>query len=424
MAQDKLFFNRDTRVFVRLGDFVWEVPVLDGFSFSQATNATEVTLNEMDNASTGSRRARQMFNDSYAPAEWSFSTYARPRFASAHDRSLEEVLWALLAGPASWDNSNLDFEDASGNVYIGQNAGNYQNIDFTKSNKSTLGTADIYFVLGANNVVEAQTEAQAGNLLAYKMEGCVVNELSFDFDIEGLATLNWSGFGTIIKEVGIDALSSAPSSSAIGDVWVTPSTDGNSDSPVVKIAKTANHATVYTAINAESDIIDEDTYVRNKLSFLTFVDKKGTADASDDVTYSVVATGGNITINNNITFVTPETLGIVNQPLGHVTGTRNISGNVTCYLGAHNTQTTHSADLFEDLIEDTSKITHNFAITLNVGGEPGQASQGPCLSFVMPNCHVEIPTHSFEDVISLETNFHALPSDVDSADELAVRYAD
>jgi len=41
----------------------------------------------------------------------------------------------------------------------------------------------------------------------------------------------------------------------------------------------------------------------------------------------------------------------------------------------------------------------------------------------MPNCHVEIPTHSFEDVISLETNFHALPSNVDSADELTVRYA-
>jgi len=422
MAQDKLFFNRDTRVFVRLGDYVWEVPVLDGFSFSQATNATEVTLNEMDNATTGSRRARQMFNDSYAPAEWSFSTYARPRFASSHDRSCEEVLWALLAGPAAWDDTNKDFEDASGNIYLGQgdiggSAANYQEINFSKSNTSTLGTADIYFVLGANNVVNAQTEAQAGNLLAYKIEGCVVNEMSFDFDVEGLATLNWSGFGTIIKEVGIDALSSAPSSSEIGDVWVTPSTDGNSNAPVVKIAKTANHATVYTSETTEAELIDEDTFVRNKLSFLTMV------DSTDSVTYSVVATGGNITVNNNITFVTPETLGVVNQPLGHVTGTRTVSGNVTCYLGAHNTAATRSADLFEDLIEDTSNITQNFAITLNVGGEPGQSSQGPCLSFIMPKCHVEIPTHSFEDVISLETNFHALPTNVDSADELEVRYA-
>lgn len=422
MAQDKLFFNRDTRVFVRLGDYVWEVPVLDGFSFSQATNATEVTLNEMGSGSTGTRRARQMFNDSYAPAEWSFSTYARPRFASSHDRSCEEVLWALLAGPAAWDNTNKDFEDASGNIYLGQgdiggSAANYQEINFSKSNTSTLGTADIYFVLGANNVVNAQTEAQAGNLLAYKIEGCVVNEMSFDFDVEGLATLNWSGFGTIIKEVGIDALSSAPSSSAIGDVWVTPSTDGNSNAPVVKIAKTANHATVYTSETTEAQLIDEDTFVRNKLSFLSMV------DSTDSVTYSVVATGGNVTVNNNITFVTPETLGVVNQPLGHVTGTRTVSGNVTCYLGAHNTSATRSADLFEDLIEDTSNITQNFAITLNVGGEPGQSSQGPCLSFIMPKCHVEIPTHSFEDVISLETNFHALPTNVDSADELEVRYA-
>lgn len=422
MAQDKLFFNRDTRVFVRLGDYVWEVPVLDGFSFSQATNATEVTLNEMDNATTGSRRARQMFNDSYAPAEWSFSTYAKPRFAASHDRSVEEVLWALLAGPANWDAANLDFEDASGNIYMGQgeiggSAADYQEINFSKSNTSTLGTADIYFVLGANNVVNAQTQdGESGELLAYKIEDCVVNEMSFDFDIEGLATLNWSGFGTIITEVGIDAKSTAPTSD-IGDVWVTPSATGNADAPVVKIAKTANHATVYTAVTTEAELIDEDAFVRNKLSFLSFV------DSDDNVTYSVVATGGNITVNNNITFVTPETLGVVNQPLGHVTGTRSVSGNVTCYLGAHDTATNRSADLFEDLIEDTSKITQNFAITLNVGGEPGEASQGPCLSFIMPKCHVEIPTHSFEDVISLETNFHALPTNVDSADELEVRYA-
>ena len=191
MAQDKLFFNRDTRVFVQTGGDLWEIPVLDGFSFSQATNATEVTLNEMDNATTGSRRARQMFNDSYAPAEWSFSTYARPRFASSHDRSCEEVLWALLAGEANWSNADKSFSDSVGSAtYIDQNAGGYQEIKFTKSNKSALGTADIYFVLGANNTVNAQTEAQAGNLLAYKIEGCVVNEMSFDFDIKKIPDLN------------------------------------------------------------------------------------------------------------------------------------------------------------------------------------------------------------------------------------------
>ena len=106
---DNLFFSRDTRVVVSDGTAYWEIPVLDGFSFSQATNTSEIALAEMSSAASGnaSRRGRRMFNDSYAPAEWSFSTYARPFKSSASGGALgwdnnsdqhavEEVLWAQL----------------------------------------------------------------------------------------------------------------------------------------------------------------------------------------------------------------------------------------------------------------------------------------------------------------------------------------
>mgnify|MGYP001251999072 CR=1 FL=1 len=94
---DKLYFSRDTEVYLQMtadhgggtGGTVWKIPVLDGFSFSQATNASEITLSEAvsNNSARGkSRRSRQMFNDSYAPAEWSFSTYMRP-FKSAVNAS-------------------------------------------------------------------------------------------------------------------------------------------------------------------------------------------------------------------------------------------------------------------------------------------------------------------------------------------------
>ena len=72
---NNLFFSRDTRVLVEADSAVWEIPVLDGFSFSQATNSSEISLNEMESTSGVSRRGRRMFNDSYAPAEWSFSTF-------------------------------------------------------------------------------------------------------------------------------------------------------------------------------------------------------------------------------------------------------------------------------------------------------------------------------------------------------------
>ena len=122
---DTLYFSRDTEVFVKIGSAIWEIPVLDGFSFSQGTNTSEITLNEMADASGNSKRGRQMFTDSYAPAEWSFSTYARP-FASAADASggvadtaakhhaVEEVLWALMVGDAAYASNTFTGFTADG----------------------------------------------------------------------------------------------------------------------------------------------------------------------------------------------------------------------------------------------------------------------------------------------------------------------
>ena len=69
-----LYFSRDTKFYVEIGSAVWEVPILDGFSFSQTTNSTEVVLAEMEDSAGSSRRGRRLFNDSLAPVEWSFST--------------------------------------------------------------------------------------------------------------------------------------------------------------------------------------------------------------------------------------------------------------------------------------------------------------------------------------------------------------
>jgi hypothetical protein len=360
---DKLYFSRDTKVFIEIGSAIWELPVLDGFSFSQATNASEITLNEMANATDGSsRRARQMFTDSYAPAEWSFSTYARPFVSAgsgtgaaddaANHHAVEEVLWALMVGDAAY----------ASNTFTGFTADTTDlDIDFDSSNKTTLGTANIYFVLGA--------ASDTSNTI-YKVEGCCVNEASLDFDIDGIATINWSGFGKVITEEAS-----------------TPA------------------ATITEGVSSTSN------FIRNRLTTLT-----ATTSLDDDFedSYSLVLTGGNVTISNNLTFLTPETLGVVNLPLGHVTGTRSVSGNFTCYLNAEGTS---SAELFEDIIEATDRVTNSFGLLFKVGG-----GNTPRIELNMPSCHLEVPSHSIEDVISMETNFHALPSTVDDTDELTIKY--
>ena len=100
MAQ-QLYFSRDSKLYVEFANKVWEVPVLDGFSFSQATNTSDITLAEMQGADGISRRGRRLFTDSLAPAEWSFSSYVRPYKATEHG-AVEEVLWAVMAGADSY----------------------------------------------------------------------------------------------------------------------------------------------------------------------------------------------------------------------------------------------------------------------------------------------------------------------------------
>ena len=205
---DNLFFSRDTRVIVSDGTVFWEIPVLDGFSFSQATNTSEITLAEMSSAASGnaSRRGRRMFNDSYAPAEWSFSTYARP-FKSVVDAStgwdgtsvqghaVEEVLWAALVGNGVFTKGAAESNSSLGSKPSMANTATTMTADFSRSNVASLKELDIYFIMG-------QGTYAAGTHTVYKLEGAVVNSAGLDFDLEGITTINWSGFAKLITEEG------------------------------------------------------------------------------------------------------------------------------------------------------------------------------------------------------------------------------
>jgi hypothetical protein len=366
---DILQFSRSTRVYIQQGAYIWEMPVLDGFSFSQATNATEIVLSEMTSSAGISRRGRTKFNDSYAPAEWSFSTYARPNLGSA----VEEALWANFVAANSYNGTVW----ADGVTKATPNT----TIDFDSSNSSVIGEFDIFFVLGGCGVDEDAVKfSPAGGQTIYKVNGAVANTASIDFEIDGIAMVNWSGFGSIItEEVELDL------TTATG----TP--------PILTgVAGTAN-------------------FIRNRLTTLAADGSNTTsAYATFDAAYDLVLTGGNITFENNITFLTPETLCTVNQPIGHITGARSISGNFTCYLNATGTS---SAELFEDLISATDVVTNSFDLTFGIGG-----ATVPKIVINCPGAHLEIPQHSIEDVISVDVTFDALPSTLDATDEATIVY--
>jgi hypothetical protein len=581
-----LHFSRDSRLYMEKDGYIWSVPMLDGFSFSQATNASEVTLNEMEDSSGRSRRGRKMFTDSLSAAEWSFATYARPflsagstneagtgsanRNTTAQVHAVEEALWVAMAGqnvynrqaskfthPATGGTiSSFTVDDATDtdggdradatytfNVGSGQNSTNitytgsgvnavlsvvvdtgvatctfteggqkflsgetvvvdglglggdadsenmtititaetmiqytsaaasttlspdgtpskvvgtagavpsYNNagtasdkavINFTDSNRASLGTFNLYFIL---------SDRSAGRLI-YKLENAVVNEASMDFDIDGIATINWSGMAGQIKDVSPGEVTGSKA-----DVWtaqVSPPTittdkqywiDTNaSDRVYISNHEASGSATnVIDAVGDNAEAVmgwrpaitdgttDTGNFIRNRLTQLTlapteafrtstfFTDANGTPNQQYESSYQVALTGGNVTISNNISYLTPEEIGKVNQPIEHITGTRTVSGSLTCYLGSSDVATNKVADLFKDLVADNNTVINKFAITLAVGG----SSTGPKIEVSLPTSHLEIPSHSIEDVISVETNFSGLGSSIGEGDEIKITY--
>ena len=423
MAQ-QLYFSRDTKMFLEFDSFVWEIPVLDGFSFSQATNSSEITLNEMESSAGVSRRGRRAFNDSLAPGEWSFSTYVRPftaagasqgsgsADAAAEVHAVEEVLWALMAGANNYTSSKYD----KGGTDVLVPGGSNMTVNFDSSNVAQLSTFNLYFVLGdANRTV-------------MKLDGCVVGEASLDFDIDGIATIAWSGNAANIVDFtgsthtatsapAFNATSADGTTIAVGDVFL----DSDNGHKLQIVTTVPGSGTVSLGSYVNEAITDTTNFIRNRLTVLTVTPT--TRDPDNDgsneleTNYSLTLTGGNVTISNNITFITPEELGIVNVPIGHVTGTRSVSGSFTCYLTEDTATTNASRDFFEDVRAITNVVTNSFALVFKIGGASGTG-----LELNMATSHVEIPTHSIEDVISLETNFQALPSTIDGTNELTLTY--
>lgn len=368
---DQLYFSRDTKVYLKQGTNVWPLPILQGYSFSQTTNTSEVTLNEMADSSGNSRRARMAFNDSFSPAEFSFSMYARPFIADGgavtgweatddNHHAVEEALWANFVAINSWSGSAWaeGITNSTSNMVI----------DFSGSNKTTLGEFELYFELGGCNATATPT--------IYKIDKCVLNSVNINFDIDGIATLEWSGMGALISKVV-----SAPTI-------------------------TINEATTVTS-----------NFIRNRLTSLTITASDTTTfpGASNNGVYSAVLTGGSISFENNISFLTPETLCVVNAPIGHVVGSRTIGGNFTCYLNAGGDGS--SADFFADLQAATTTVTNEFELVFSVGG-----SLAPRIEISIPQAHVSIPSVGIEDVISLSVDFMALPSSLDATDEATITY--
>jgi hypothetical protein len=270
------------------------------------------------------------------------------------------------------------------------------------SNKTKLGTIDLFFVLGAakaGGTADVYTESDATTI--YKISNCCVNEATINFEIDGITTISFSGMGTQITEMPKYRFTGATGTG------INLNPDRTAD-------------TTYTLF--KHGITSTTNMIRNRPTALSIIGTNAPINSGNPKTYGITLTGGSITVSNNMTFLTPEAIGVVNVPLGHVTGTRSVSGNFTCYADE---LTNGSIDLYQDLIAATTLITNKHQLQFFVGGRGSAAGfpASPGVLFDLGQCHLEIPTINIDDVIGFEVNFTALPTTISGTDELTrIRY--
>lgn len=363
-----------------------EIQVLDGLSFSQATGSETVTVNE---AGTAPVRGQRLFNTSLEPVEVTFSTYMRPYFnaggAGSGDDQIEceeSELWNVFATGAG--NSDA--------WAVTTGASPVSKMTMAQSAKNQLKTFGLIVILDQTS---------------YIIDNCALDQATIDFGLDAISTIAWTARGTVMRNIGDSTILSADKPAAGTDITFS--------------------GTYFTAgTNEAKNKNTQAAFLANKLSqvALSSLQVSGAygGGGNSSVTYSLALTGGSITLSNNITYLTPANLGVVNTPVTYFTGTRAVSGTLNCYLKTGSN--TDSGKLLDNMLDDSSNVEPAFALTLHIGGS---SSTKPRVSLVMPSVVLQIPTINTEQVVSTAINFTAqgLTSsafDLAAVNEIEVQY--
>jgi len=456
-----------------------EIQVLDGFSFSQGTATTNVEIKE---AGTTPIRGQRAFNTALNPVEISFSTYIRPKIASGTVTAEEKHLWNALLGSVGIEGTT----NAAGTTVVGST------VTGTPSTITRAGTSSPTFTitgitilptLVASQIVSVQglagaesykynkpikvTSYGSGTLIAewltsppvsgtavtavtvptatkfinsawytqdnggaavtpygiataatsgknqllpigfifnvdnawYTIDNCAMDSAAVDFGLDAIAMVAWAAKGTKLTNIGV-----------VTPVTVTGSTTFTGGLTGTVTGKDVNAG-----------------YITNKLSTVTLRSTLGMVGAGNTAT-TVVLTGGNFNISNNITYVTPNNIGVVNIPIGYFTGTRAISGTMNAYL---RTGSGEVSELLNTMLTNigTSAET-KYGLQLEIGG----AANGTRVELEMPGVVLGVPSVEIADVISTAITFNAQGTakdivgktdasyDIENTNDVTIRY--
>lgn len=358
---------KDSNTYPFTASNTWEIQVLEGLTFSQNTTVDTVTLNE---AGATPARGQRSFNTALEPLDFSFSTYLRPFNSGSTVTAEERFLWNAFAGQAAIGAVGAAWADGAGSATL----------SLAQSNKHQLQAFGLIIVFDD---------------LAYVLDNCALDTATIDFGIDAIANVQWGGKGSLIRQLAIAA---------------------DQSSPVVLSG--VDIATDVGDTGAAASKNTQAKYITNKLTTLQVNDTIGDFTGSD---YTVPITGGNITFSNNLTYLTPANLGVVNLPITYFTGTRSVTGTLTAYLRSGSTNT---GGLLNGLLANAAnEIDPDYAINIQMGG----GTNSTRVDIKLPAAMLQIPTVNTEQVISTTITFTGQGStgtafDIDAANEAAIEY--
>lgn len=347
----------------------------------------------------------------------------------------------------------------------------YSELTYAMSGKNQLQKFGVIIVLDSTS---------------YIIDNCVLDQASIDFGIDAIATVAWTARGSVIR--GVDLFASEGSTVTFSGSYLTgpavavPTTITGVTAATTDIFTKTAHGLrkgmqvtvdVTTGASAVVGITDGTYYVISTPTTGTFklsstlngpsvnittagadIEIDFNADAAPDVakgknttapflanklsvvdllaegingsgtSYTLALTGGNITLSNNVTYLTPANLGVVNKPFTYFTGTRAVTGSLNCYL---KTGSTNSGELLKDLIAASATNVdpaYNLKISIGAANTTGKTR----VLLHMPATVLTIPTINTEQVVSTTVNFTAQgynsedEFDICANNEISIKY--
>jgi hypothetical protein len=398
----QLQLQRDTEIFLSTKDLssgdahtsmtpsnTWKLEILAGYAASQAAGTQDI--NSMESGLNPDRSSRR-FNINVQPIDWNFQTYLRPSggenavagnvsggTTTSNARPVADwFLWQALF-------SNTQPSTGTAEQSAWQTGGKFDLVERAAAANSATHTSNF------GSAQENHLYVKMDNVI-YQISNAAVESAEVNGAIDGIAMTSWTGKGTNLIELTGSTRNGAVS--VFGGVLNTgASVTANANSRAAT-AVAAYHPWAVSNVQGTQTVA---SFIKNRLGtvVLTHTTEAGTATS-----YTFPVTAMSLSVKNNLSYLTPEEMTKLNQPIGQFSGAREITGSVSAYLRA---DTAGTAQFLRNIAADTRPT---FAQTANANIRIG-GNAAPYVAFYMPAVQFQIPTHNIEDIISVNMDFKA-----------------